>query len=569
MRDPALIAACLLLVLQAGAARGQGLTYDVGPGQPLLTLSDVPWESLLPGDTVLVHWQASPYRDKWVITRSGTQADPITVRGLPGPAGERPVVSGDGAVTRRALDFWNEVRGVIKIGGASVPADLTPEWIVIEGLEVRSAHPNYSFLDDGGNSQTYAGNAAAIYVEKGRHLTIRDCELHDSGNGLFIGSPDADPTIDVLIERNELHGNGNVGSAFEHNSYTEALGITFQENLYRSLRPGADGNNLKDRSAGLVVRYNWIEGGNRQLDLVNAGAGSAVEQDPSYRLTQVYGNVLIEPEGAGNRQMVHYGGDSGNEAEYRKGLLLFHHNTVVSERIGRSTLFRLSSNEERCDARNNVVFLPNASGDQLELVSDAGVLDWTHDFLEPGWSFSFFGTLGTFNDAGTTVEGSDPGFVDAATNDFELRADAACRDAGTVLASAADPVLREPVAPRSSRPRPDDGLPDIGAHEHATAIPLPGEALDLRLAGQELSWTPAPDAAEHEIARGELSPLAAAGLAASSLDCLSGLAGTSLVDAETAGPAGRWYLVRGRNPSGAGTWGSAVRDAALSPSPCP
>src|SRR3712207_8345681 len=40
---------------------------------------------------------------------------------------------------------------------------------------------------------------------------------------------------------------------------------------------------------------------------------------PSYRETHVYGNILIEPNGAGNRQIVHYGGDSGSRANYRNG----------------------------------------------------------------------------------------------------------------------------------------------------------------------------------------------------------------------------------------------------------
>ncbi|WP_419641612.1 hypothetical protein, partial [Thiolapillus sp.] len=63
----------------------------------------------------------------------------------------------------------------------------------------------------------------------------------------------------------------------------------------------------------------------------------------------MYGNVLIEPDGAGNSQMVHYGGDSGdsgdsgNESIYRKGTLYFYHNTVVSTRDGNTTLVRLST----------------------------------------------------------------------------------------------------------------------------------------------------------------------------------------------------------------------------------
>ena len=40
--------------------------------------------------------------------------------------------------------------------------------------------------------------------------------------------------------------------------------------------------------------------------------------------------MLIETGGAGNRQIVHYGGDSGTTANYRKGTLYFYNNTVVS-----------------------------------------------------------------------------------------------------------------------------------------------------------------------------------------------------------------------------------------------
>src|SRR3970282_1976293 len=140
---------------------------------------------------------------------------------------------------------------------------------------------------------------------------------------------------------------------YEHNNYTEAAGIVFQFNRFGPLCTGCDGNNLKDRSAGTVIRYNWIEGGNRQLDLVDS---DVLYTDPAYATTFVYGNVLIEPDGAGNRQIVHYGGDGGDEAVYRKGTLHFYANTVVSTRAGNTTLFRLSSPDESADCRNNVLY---------------------------------------------------------------------------------------------------------------------------------------------------------------------------------------------------------------------
>ena len=191
--------------------------------------------------------------------------------------------------------------------------------------------PAVPYTDDAGSAASYVNNAAALWIEKGENITVRNNILHDSGNGLFVSSAEPYISRNILIEGNYIYDNGNDGSLFEHNAYTEALGITYQFNRFGPLRGTAGGNNLKDRSAGLVVRYNWIEGGNRQLDLVETDSVT-IETDPSYRTTFVYGNVLIEPNAAGNRQIVHYGGDNGGTSNYRKGTLLFYQNTLVSTR---------------------------------------------------------------------------------------------------------------------------------------------------------------------------------------------------------------------------------------------
>src|SRR4029079_19221338 len=151
----------------------------------------------------------------------------------------------------------------------------------------------------------------------------------DCGNGFFCASQ----TSDLLVEGCRIDDNGNSGSIFEHNNYTEALGITFQYNWFGHLKSGAGGNNLKDRSAGCVVRYNWIEGGNRQLDLVESDYPE-LTGDPRYHETFVYGNVLLETGDDGNSQVVHYGGDGGATETYRKGTLHLYANTVVSLRTG-------------------------------------------------------------------------------------------------------------------------------------------------------------------------------------------------------------------------------------------
>lgn len=427
-----------LVTLVIATSVAFGTEYAVGPGQPYANINDVPWESLMAGDTVLIHWRAEPYFEKWVICRQGTEEAPITVRGVPGPNGELPIIDGNGASTRLALDYWNENRGLIKVGGASIPPDTMPRYIVIESLELRSARPPYAFTDDAGGTQSYVNNAAAVYVEKVEHLTIRNCVTHDCGNGIFIGSSDEEPSRDILIEGNYIHSNGNVGSAFEHNTYTAAIDITYQFNRFGPLRAGTSGNNLKDRSAGLVVRYNWIEGGNRQLDLVDAEDSVQIRNDPAYPTTHVYGNVLIELDADGNSQIVHYGGDSGSTDDYRKGTLYFYHNTVVSQRVGNTTLFRLSTDDEHCDARNNIFYV-TASGNKLALVDSDGVLDLSHNWFKPGYvnSHGFFS--GVINDDGTGVIGSAPGFVDEPADDYHLAGDSACLDAAGELDPAVLP----------------------------------------------------------------------------------------------------------------------------------
>lgn len=447
--------ALVILLVTAGGAAAE--TYRVGPAQTMREVAEVPFEAIGAGDVVEIEWRETPYRAKFVIGNGGTAAEPLIVRGVPGPGGELPVIDGEGATTRAQLDYWNQVRSVVKIGGSSAPGD-APSYVVVENLDIRGGHPDHTFRDSGGAQQTYAGNAAAIHIENGDHVTIRGCVLRDSANGLFI----TNTTSDVVVERNHIHGNGVVGDIYVHNSYTEAHGITFQYNHYGPLAPGASGNNLKDRSAGLVVRYNWIEDGNRQLDLVDSAEFNAL---PEYGTTLVYGNVLVEGDGEGNRQIVHYGGDSGNTAAYRKGTLHFYANTVVSARADRTTLFRLSSPGETADVRGNV-FYTTAAGANVELTAQDGDVSWGWNWIKPGFTTSFAGATGTITDLGGRIEGGDPGFVDAAAQDFHLRADSPLRDVGAMLAAAVPAVTEQYAVHQAAMPRPVDGPMDVGAFEH-------------------------------------------------------------------------------------------------------
>ena len=527
----------LFVLFGACALAASATTYEVGPGKPLATPGAVPWESLLPGDTVLIYWRAAAYQDKWVICRQGTAAQPITVRGVVGPAGELPVIDGNGATTRTALNYWNENRGVIKIGGANIPADTTPQHIRLENLDIRSARPPYTYTSATGAAGSYVNGAAAIYVEKCENLIVRNCTLHDCGNGFFVSSNDVLASRGITVERSYIYGNGNTGSGFEHNSYTEAAGMVFQFNRFGPLRSGAPGNNLKDRSAGLVVRGNWIEGGNRELDLVDAEDSVLLRNDPAYRETFVYGNVIIEPAGDGNSQLVHYGGDSGTTANYRKGTLYFFHNTIVTKRTDRTTLFRLSTNDETCDFRNNIAY---ATAGGLAFVDATGTLHLTHNWMKAGARDSFSFVLGTIDNDGTTIIGTAPGFVDEAGADYRLAGGSACVNAGAALpaaVTAANAPTTQYVKHQASEPRPVVGVADVGAFE----LPPPAvQSLTRDATGAAITFTSVAGAQYRVEFRDDLT----GGIW---LTLQSGIAGTgnvvTIVDSAGAGIPRRFYRV--------------------------
>lgn len=461
----------LFVFLFAAAASARAAVYEVKPNTSLDTIAEVPWATLQPGDTVLIYWKPTAYKEKWVICRQGTASAPITVRGVPNQNGELPVIDGSGATTPANLNFPGDARSVIKIGSANIPADTTPKYITIENLDIKSAHPNYSFTDEFGASGVYSSAASSIYVEKGENITVRNCILRDSANGFFVASSDALVSRNILVEGNYIYGNGIVGSAFQHNNYTAAIGITFQYNRFGALRAGANGNALKDRSAGTVVRYNWIESGNRQLDLVEGEDSALIRNAPQYRKTYVYGNVLIEPDGAGNNQITHYGGDGGNAATYRKGTLYFYNNTVVSTRAGNTTLFRLSTNEETCDAINNIFYV-TAAGANLAMLDNTGALFIQYNWLKPNWRASFSNPNANVIDEGANVLGASPNFANEAAQDFRLLSTSAAINAGTNLNAAVLPnhnVVRQYVRHQSSEARPANAVFDIGAYEFANA----------------------------------------------------------------------------------------------------
>ncbi len=411
-------------LLQAGGPT----TYDVGPGQPLATLAAVPWESLQPGDTVRVH--AGTYHEKVLFSASGTAQAPIQVVGVPDAAGNMPVLDATAATTRKQSVFhYNPAPPTVGTGDRGLfvvtpldgqPFGYIPSYIQISGLTFRGAYPGVAYADAASAPRSYSKNAAGLFVERGQHITISGCRFEGDANGLFVASSDsltsagqpAELSAAITVTGCTFSGNGVVGDDHEHNTYTEALGITYSGCTFLPLRAGANGSALKDRSAGTVIQNCLFTLSNpgRLLDLVDPeDAPNLISADPSFQTTTVSDCVLIDgPQGPG--LPVHFGGDTGVTRIYRPALTWTRNLMQVKadqHTRWRTNVFDLATNTQTVTVSQSTFVASSATPGQpatlLELLDTCGTLNvGAGCAITAGWQASRDGVAftGAVNGAG-------------------------------------------------------------------------------------------------------------------------------------------------------------------------
>ncbi len=462
-----------------------GTTYKVGPGQDYTELGTVPWITLTAGDTVLIYWRSTPYASKIFIRGQGTAENPIVIKGVPDASGNLPVITGANATTNAQFSGyfnseWTEDLGLFLINrGYTDSESYKPKYLVFEYLELTGVKPSNTFTDQFGNVRNYNSFSSAVHALIVENLTVRHCKIYDNAQGIFTNTNDGGEDYisrNILIEYNEIYGNGNAGpDGREHNIYTQASNTIIQYNFFGSLRSGSVGATIKDRSAGTIVRYNWIESSGRTLDLVeNEGSPEIMLNEPGYHDVYVYGNIITNYTSRDpfSTNMIHYGFDNSPDIA-KKGTLYFYHNTVYIQ--GDQSiywyirLFDLSSNDDTVALYNNIIHLEGTS--EFHLMRDYGIAYiYDKNWIQAGYFDGGYGFAGEVHVVTQPISGTSPGFTNVAAEDFTLLDTSSCIDAaGTLPAQISTnyPVNMQYVIPADVEPRIMAGNAfDLGAYEN-------------------------------------------------------------------------------------------------------
>lgn len=406
--------------------------FHVGPGQPYETPADVPWNVVGAGSDVLIHHRAEPYRQKILLATRGTATQPVRLLGVPGPNGERPVLDGENALpppltAKYEPDTNVEDQSLIAIERADTQADsFKPGWIEIRGLELRNAHPDFSYTrQTGGATDAYGNGAAAIFLRGAENVRIIDCVIHHCASGIATnsgGNNENGLVRDLLVAHCHLHSQGKnaANTYYGHNLLTQASGVTIQ---FCRLDPPLTGTavpNVEDRSAGFIARCNWIEGGGSQINLTEAFSSvPLLTGDPSWSITHISANVLRN-FGNGSGNVIHFG--DTNQAGAR--VLHFHHNTVHCANNYSRNLLNLHAAGDSAEAFNNII--RHSGITEFRLHTGPGTVAFGKTLVSPGYMTSV-GATGLENIQTST----SLGFVDEANGDYHLTTVSPAIDAAT------------------------------------------------------------------------------------------------------------------------------------------
>jgi hypothetical protein len=345
--------------------------------------------SVNPGDRIEIQYGIYQVRraddpKHWFRRPSGNvNGQSIRIVGLPGPGGEKPVFDAgvpeggtpsDYAIERGLFYIWDDVCNY-----------------EFENLEIRNVR----------GQSYYSNNAAAAYIN-GDKITFRNCYSHHNDNGWFSTTS----ASDTLLEYCETAYNGKIGGGdYTHNHYMASQSLTVR-GCY--IHDSTEAQNFKSRCTSLVFEYNWVQrAAGYEWELASNNKGNAL----------LIGNVIIKRPGSGNRRIVQL--SDGTTTDATSGTLTMINNTILA--AGSNDPYVTSINV----ATANVVLHNNVFAGPSTTLFDwqgSGTRTGSHNWMPAGTSVPAGITASLF--------GTDPGFIDQASQDCHLLPVSPLRNAG-------------------------------------------------------------------------------------------------------------------------------------------
>jgi hypothetical protein len=391
-----------------------------------------------PGDAIHVHPRPGnqPYEQVALyLTRPR-----VTIRSA-GPAGTFVPLSGRG--------FDHSGRG--SIPRAIVQFNPGADDCILEGFDLSGAHNG-------------SHNGAGVRINQANRVTVRRCVIHHNDMGIMSGGDGSlQAGVNQLIESCLIHSNGDLSEpGYNHNLYLGGTSVTL---LGCEVHSSLTGHNVKSRAHRTTVLACYVhDSANREFDLVDAKGDTTIPGSDAV----LAGNLIVKAKDcAGNRGVIHFGQDGGNEHD---GALHLIHNTIVTP--FKAGVVHLSASQAKAKLFNNVVWDGGNSQQGQTLVSGDSVADRARvagdcNWLAAGFAGADFEALGLQH---TVVAKGNPSLPWANSGEYQLaKPFPGITDAGSSLPRIALEALGRKLPeyrpPLGWQVRPDDGKPDLGAQE--------------------------------------------------------------------------------------------------------
>ncbi len=431
---------CSVAVLCFAVSGLHAAVLQVGPGKTYARIENA-YANANTGDTVDVYPQAGNIPYQMVAVYIAKKR--ITFRGQ-AQAGAYVALSGQG------YDYS---------GSGSVPRAMFQfnpgaDSCIVDGFEISECH-NTSY------------NGAAFRINQANGTVIRNCHFRNNDMGIMSnGAVSQGTAADQLIENCVVHDNGNMQNpGYNHNFYLGGTSAVIRGcNIYNA----TTGHNVKSRAHITVIEGCYVhDSPNREFDLVDEAGNT----DAAGSHALISGCVIVKnPAAAGNRNVIHFGQDGGND---HNGTLYIVHCTIVTPYV--SPVVDLSAANAGAALYNTILvdLTGGASGQTIvnarsgaNIANAAGRALWiSSGFILPAG--------GVFTQIAVGSARQIPPFADTANRDFHLSGnvpeivdagmDTALLPLPAPFADRAIPVFSNPAGHGE---RLFIGPPDIGAYEY-------------------------------------------------------------------------------------------------------